>query len=155
MTEAEFLDLQATAARKAIADAFGGLKEDLAKGADPRVWMKSHPWLTLASAAAAGFAAAAAVVPSREQQALNRLQRIEAALNAGRHGAENGKAPAPEPKGHHGLISMLFHEAFGVIKPAIISLITNWFTSLPPAKKDEGAKSDEESGAEPGAEEVK
>jgi hypothetical protein len=142
LTEAEFLEQQSAAARKAITDAFDDLKVDLAKGTDPRVWMKSHPWITLASAAVAGFAAAAAVVPSKEQEALSKLQRIERALNPGRHAQENGNGSGDGAKTHRNLISMLLHEAFGVIKPAIISLIASQFSgqsarhdSEPPAKQ--------------------
>ena len=139
LTEAEFLEHQAAAARTAIVDALADLKTDLATGADPRVWMKSHPWITLASAAVAGFAAAAAVVPSRERQALKKLERIERALHAGRKHYENGDGAAAEKTEHGGLIAKLLHEVFGVIKPAVISLIASHFAAPQSATEAEEA----------------
>jgi hypothetical protein len=115
------LEQQQSAAKAAIADAFGELKRDLARGADPRVWMKSHPWLTLASAAVAGFAATAAAVPSKEQQALDKLEAMERALNAAKHPASHGNG---DHKKQGGLLSTLIHELVGAIKPVLMTLLS-------------------------------
>src|SRR4051812_41641164 len=71
-SESAFLTKQAADAKAAIARVSEELKNDLAKGVDPRAWMQVAPWTTLASAAVAGFLAAAATIPSKEEQALRR-----------------------------------------------------------------------------------
>ena len=60
---------------------------------DPRAWMRAAPWTTLAAAAVTGFVAAAAAVPSKEQQALKRLREIEKALNS--NGRPHGRSIDP------------------------------------------------------------
>ncbi len=67
------------------------MKHDLATGADPRAWVQVAPWTTLAGAAIAGFVAASLAVPSKEQQAIKRLRKLEEALNPRPHNdARNG-----------------------------------------------------------------
>src|SRR4051812_4191998 len=77
LTEAQYLIKQQADAKKAISRTIDGLKSDLVQAADPRAWMQVHPWATMAASAVAGFAATAAVVPSKEQQALKRLEKLE------------------------------------------------------------------------------
>src|SRR4051794_28407673 len=81
LTEAQFLTNQVNEASAAIGQAFSALKADLSKGLDPKALTDKYPWLTVGAAAVAGFVAASAVVPSKEQQALKRLERIERALH--------------------------------------------------------------------------
>lgn len=125
-SESEYLRQQRTEAKAAIAVAFSELKADLAKGVDPRVWIKTHPWITLASAAAAGFAAAASAIPSKDDRALRRLGAIERALGGSpdrkEHGNGNGNGNAPAAGS--GLIGMLLKELVGAVKPILITLIT-------------------------------
>src|SRR3954452_3884664 len=75
--ESEFLTKQAADAKAAISRVVSDMKNDLAKSADPRGWMQVAPWTTLGVAAVAGFVAAAVAVPSKEDQALKRLKKIE------------------------------------------------------------------------------
>jgi len=63
---------------------FQDIKAKLGQGVDPKAWAREHPWVTIGAAAVAGFAATAALVPSKEEQALKKLAAIERALNAGR-----------------------------------------------------------------------
>jgi hypothetical protein len=125
LSEAAYLEQHASAAKDAIAGAFHDLKEDLARGADPREWMKSHPWMTLASAAIAGFAAAAATIPSKEEQALKKLAAIEKAIHGHRPESANGHEGADEHKKEPGgMMAMVLRELIGAVKPAVISLLT-------------------------------
>src|SRR4051812_33171638 len=78
--ESDFLTRQAADAKSAISRVMDDIKHDVAHGVDPRAWMQVAPWTTLASATIAGFLAAAAAVPSKEQQALKRLRKLEDAL---------------------------------------------------------------------------
>src|SRR5689334_5167516 len=72
-TESEFLKRQSNDARAAISRAMRDVQHEIAQSADPRAWMKVHPWATLGVAAVAGFAAAAVAIPNEEQQALRRI----------------------------------------------------------------------------------
>ena len=130
MGEAEYLAHQAAMAREAITGAFAELKTDLGRGVDPRMWMKSHPWMTLASAAVAGFAAASAAVPSKQQQALRKLASIERAVHASHHDGEpngNGAKPA---KHDGGFLGLLLHELISAVKPTLIAVLTSRMAPL-------------------------
>ena len=132
-SESEFLARQAAEARESISRVVSDLKRDLAQGADPRAWMQAAPWTTLATAAVAGFVAAAAVVPSKEQQALKRLREIEKALNSnGRHReidpATEDSARAVE-KGQHSFLRGLAAQVLRAVQPVLMSAITAGVTA--------------------------
>src|SRR4030095_488402 len=80
LTEAQYLTKQQADAQKAITRTLEQLKLDLVKTAAPRAWMLGPPGATLGVTAVAGFVAAAAMVPSKEQQALRKLRELEEAL---------------------------------------------------------------------------
>jgi len=144
--ESAYLVRQQQLARQAMSRALGDLFSFGKQAADPGKVMASHPWVTLASSAAAGFAAAAVAVPSKEQQALRKLAKIEKALNLNppeRH-AHNGKAAAANgaanagdgndaagksgeqayKSGRSSLMRAILGEMIGALKPAIVSLLT-------------------------------
>jgi hypothetical protein len=128
LSESEFLAQQAASAKAAIAGALSEMGRDFARTADPRLWAKQHPWATLAASAIAGFAAAATVVPSKEQQALAKLTAIERALD-GRHatkppheGEQASDGNGKESKG--GIVGMLIRELIGAVRPALFSMIS-------------------------------
>ena len=100
--------------------------------------MKNYPWATLGVSAVAGFAAAAMLIPSKEQQALKKLAAIERALNPPpprREPSEedmsvDGKQGAKDYKsGRAGLLTSLMGEVIGAVKPALISLLTSGVTA--------------------------
>jgi hypothetical protein len=108
-----------------MSKAFAEMKARLGQGADPKLWAKEYPWVTVGAAAVAGFLAAYTLVPSKEEQALKRLARIERALNPPRPRHEehaNGDEKKEEGKG--GMLSTILHEALGVVRPALVSLLT-------------------------------
>lgn len=142
--ESAYLVRQQQLARQAMSRALGDLFSFGKQAADPGKAMASHPWVTLAAGAAAGFAAAAVAVPSKEQQALRKLAKIERALNMNppeRH-AHNGKAGPADGAANEGydvsgksgeqayksgrasLMRAVLGEVIGALKPAIISLLT-------------------------------
>ncbi len=123
LSESKYLERQASEAQEAMARAWGELKRDLAKGADPRVWMQSHPWITLASAAVAGFTAAAVVVPSKEEQALRKLEKIERALHTAHHPESHANGNGSKKKSG-GFLGMIIHELLGVLKPLLVTLVS-------------------------------
>src|SRR4051794_14895143 len=85
--EAAFLAQQAVDAKAAISRALSELGSGLGQAANLNAVMRQHPWMTLGASAVAGFFATAALVPSKEDQALKKLAKIERALN-----------PPPPPK---------------------------------------------------------
>ena len=100
------------------------LKVRLGQGVDPKLWARQYPWITVGAAAVAGFAAAATLIPSREEQALRKLARIERALHP-------PPAPKAEPNGdgaHDGektsVVGTLLREVMATVRPAIISMLT-------------------------------
>jgi hypothetical protein len=140
-SEADFLTMQQEYAKAAIGRAVGELKEALASGADPRAWAKQYPWATLAASALAGFAATAALVPSREQQALKKLAEIERALNPEpRRRAERARDEHPDSvdgkggsddykAGKQSFMTAMLGEAIKAVRPALISLLTAGVTA--------------------------
>jgi hypothetical protein len=131
MGESAFLTKQAADAKAAIARVSEELKNDLAKGVDPRAWMQVAPWTTLASAAVAGFLAAAATIPSKEQQALRRLRRMEKALDEheydrthddrGRRNGRDGKHP---DAGKSSLLGSAVGSLMAAVQPVLVSVLT-------------------------------
>jgi hypothetical protein len=163
-SEADFLTLQQEHAKAAIGRAVSELKDALAQGVDPRPWMKNYPWATLGVSAVAGFVAASMLIPSKEQQALNKLAAIEKALNPplprrqpdedmsvdGKQGAKDYKS------GRSGMLSALLGEVIGAVKPALISLLTSGVTAsaVKPSQADmqaAAAAEDENQAAADGA----
>ena len=141
ISEAEFLRQQADEARKALSAAFGDLSRNLRDGIDPRGWTKEHPWASLAGAAVAGFAAAAAFVPSKEEQALRRLAKIEKALMperfaSSRGASRDGQTDSGEDggakdfsKGRIGFLGAIGRQVLETIKPALMSALTAGITA--------------------------
>ena len=108
-----------------MSKAFAEMKARFGQGVDPKLWAKEYPWMTIGAAAVAGFLAAYTLVPSKEEQALKRLARIERALNPPRSRHEdhsNGDDKKEDGKG--GMLSTILHEALGVVRPALVSLLT-------------------------------
>jgi len=109
-----------------MSKAFAEMKARLGQGADPKLWAKEYPWMTVGAAAVAGFLTAYTLIPSKEEQALKRLARIERALNPPRPRHEdhpsNGNEKKEEAQG--GMLSTILHEALGVVRPALVSLLT-------------------------------
>jgi hypothetical protein len=68
-SEDAFLGDEARLAQAAILRTIEDLKHDLAYAADLKYWTENHPWAALGIASAAGFLAAAAIVPSHSGHA--------------------------------------------------------------------------------------
>src|SRR5438132_512560 len=94
--ESAFLSAEARHARDAMGEAAARLKEHLKAAADPHWLTRRHPWAALGAAAVAGFAAGAAAIPSKEQQAMKKLAEFERLL----HGPPPESAPPPPTSGN-------------------------------------------------------
>src|SRR5204863_3769293 len=106
-------------------------KTDAIHAVDPRLWTKDHPWAMVAAAAAGGFAAACAAVPTRDQQAIKKLEKLEDAIFGDERrerdreakkdvDANRGKVPLHDQPT---FLSTLAREAFGLLKPMLTSAI--------------------------------
>jgi hypothetical protein len=139
-SESAFLTQQAADAKAAIARVTEEIKNDLAQGVDPRAWMQVAPWTTLAAGAVAGFVAAAMVVPSKEQQALRRLRRMEKAMRlddeptAGRNGHDRDAARDVKAAAKPSTLGALLGSVVSALQPVLMTALSNAFagTSTPP-----------------------
>jgi len=101
----------------------------VARTVDPRGWIQVAPWTTLAAAALVAFAGTALVVPSKEEQAIRRLRRLERALGKeerrdrsdsnGHDDEDDGRK-----KGDHTFLGMLAGHAIGLLKPLVTSALS-------------------------------
>jgi hypothetical protein len=69
LDEASFLQMESAEAKEAMARTLEELKASLKTATDLKLWTKQHPWAAVGVAAAAGFAVANAVTPSKHQPA--------------------------------------------------------------------------------------
>lgn len=107
----------------------GDIKSELKHGLSPMRWAHDHPWLAIIASAAGGFAVAATLVPSKEQQTLARLRRIQEALHpkAKPSDAENRSKKPDAKEGAIGLL--LLRQLIGLIRPVIVSLLSSAITA--------------------------
>jgi hypothetical protein len=92
--------------------------------------------MMVAGATVAGFVGAVMAVPSKEEEALRRLARIEKALMpkpepreaAAHHDDEDGGAKSYS-KGHASFMSGLGRQVLEAVKPAIMSALTAGITA--------------------------
>ena len=124
-SESEFIDRQQRQASEAISNTVARLKDDISKTADPRLWTKEYPWASLAAAAIGGFVAATLTVPSKDEQALKRLAKIERALYP--NGRDNG-TPPEEARRDKGVLGSILSNAAKTLQPLIMSAITGAIT---------------------------
>jgi hypothetical protein len=146
VSESDFLTRQAADARAAIARVSDEIKQDLARGADPRAWVQAAPWTTLATAAVAGFLAAAASVPSKEQQALRRLQRMEKALEESdrdrvrhRNGHDRDEKSGGGTKS---IVGAAMGSLLAAVQPMLVSVLQNLMASNQPPPPQTGPTAD-------------
>jgi hypothetical protein len=138
MSDSKYLQDQAEAAKDAMGRAWSEFMAGMGKSADPRQWAKAHPWITMASATVAGFAAASTLVPSKEEQALKKLAAIERALHIdGRPKRETNGDGAKEPK--DGFLTRLMKEAFAAAGPVLANILGAQMKGPPPAQQPSNA----------------
>jgi hypothetical protein len=95
----------------------------LGQGANPVEWAREYPWASVGAAAVAGFVAANVLIPSKEDQALKKLARLERALSSPPPPVIDGSTPDKDPA-KHGVLYGLLNQALKAVQPAIISAIT-------------------------------
>jgi len=137
--EAAFLAQQAVDAKAAISRVLSDLGADLGQAANPAHLMRKYPWLTLGASAVAGFAATATLVPSKEEQALRKLAKIERALHPApppqkkTDDADDDKSSDEGVKGYKSgrssFTRTILGEVIKAIQPAILSMLTAGVTA--------------------------
>jgi hypothetical protein len=137
LSESEFLEKQARDAQAAMSRVLQDLKTRLGQGVDPKAWAREHPWIAVGAAAVAGFAATAALVPSKEEQTLKKLASIERALHAGRERVESNGDGKHEKGG--GMLKTILTEAAGLLRPMLASFVATQMAGQPPQGEDSGA----------------
>ena len=107
----------------------------IGKGASVGTLTRQYPWLTLGASTVAGFVATAALVPSKEDQALKKLAKIERALNPPQpkpdpaaHPA-NGDGATQFKAGHQSFMRTVMGEVIKAVQPALVSLLTAGVTA--------------------------
>lgn len=98
------------------------MKTRLGQGVAPQAWAKEYPWITVGAAAVAGFVAAAALIPSKEEQALKKLASIERALNPPPPREDHSNGDGKKEGG--GLLGSILREAIRVGQPVLMSMLT-------------------------------
>src|SRR4051794_28326645 len=137
-SESEFLARQANDAKAALTRVTQEITSDMAHTVDPRGWVQAAPWTTLLAAVLVGFAGTALVVPSKEEQALRRLRKLEEALrtsedrdhrhngNGSRHRSGDGddSDKSKEDRSSHSFLGTLAGHAFSLLKPMVTAAIS-------------------------------
>lgn len=121
LTEQEYLAQQAETAKQALAGAWEQMKTRLGQGVAPQAWAKEYPWITVGAAAVAGFVAATALVPSKEEQALKKLAAIERALNPRPPREDHSNGDGKEEGG--GMLASMLRHAIKVAQPVLMSML--------------------------------
>ncbi len=151
--ESEFLSRQALDARAAIARTVERLQANLAEGADPREWTRRYPRISVGAAAIAGFAAAWALVPSKEEQALKHLEKIRRAMTPPVESPEEDAAAANGDPSHRArggkFAGMLVKELLHLVRPALMSLFKAGLAASASPATDDPDASPPPSGDEP------
>ena len=118
--EGKVHQMQARHARLALGEAINDAKGHLINAADVRPILRQYPYLAVGSSLAAGFVAAAVLVPSRKQRAASRLRALERAVRA--EAAASGKRVAKPSSG--GAARKGLGLAWRLARPTLLSLVT-------------------------------
>jgi hypothetical protein len=142
LTDGEYLRAEAENAKAALKGALDDAKAALTGAVDPREIARAHPFVALGSAAVAGFVAALVAIPSKEQQALHRIEKLQRAMHPDPSTAKetNGTSKPAAPS----LLSTILKELIAILKPILIAAVTAGINPpapppVEPAPTDPGA----------------
>lgn len=157
--ESAYLARQAADARAAISATLARIGADLGQTASVAAWARHYPLITVGASAAAAFVATAVLVPSKEQQALSRLAKIERALHPSpprkrEDDATDGDDAGKFKTGRQSFARSILGEVIKAVQPALLSLLTASVTAhaAKPSQEDmQAAAAAEDPGQPPGA----
>jgi len=118
LTEAAFLQRESARATAAIQQTFKALVGDASAVIDPRTHAREHPFISMGVALAGGFIAASALVPSKKQQVMNELVKLQKSLMPDAAGI-----PASATK-QSSFMSTLLGQAANLAKPILMAALT-------------------------------
>jgi hypothetical protein len=129
LPEPRYITAEGEKARAAMKRITTDLAE-LVKGGvdlDLKGLLSQHPWVTMGAAAAAGFLAASAVTPSRDQSLVERLKSLMPESSEPTIAAA-GAAPAPEAAQYarkSGATASVLSHLVDAFKTAVVSTVTS------------------------------
>ena len=134
--EAAFLAQQAADAKAAMTRALSEIGTSLGQSVNVAGLTRQYPWVTLGASAVAGFVASAMIVPSKEDQALKKLAKIERALNPAPPPPKHADAAAADEdgakaykSGRQSMSRALLGEVIKAVQPALLSMLTAGVTA--------------------------
>ena len=148
--ESEFLSQEAERAKAAITESLAALGKSLGRAADPHRLTKDHPYLAVGVAAVAGFAAAASLVPSKQQQTFKTLAAIERSLQKPAKTDEKAEPDKKAGSAVSGFLGIILAEVFKLIRPLLTTLVTNAVSGDDHSDQDGAAEKDTAAGETPG-----
>jgi hypothetical protein len=144
---ADSLQREAELARQAFARTLNDLKHSLETAANPCQWAQQHPWIAVGVAAAAGFAAASAVMSHREPPAAAPSAASPASAASSAFTSEAAPAPAAAPAAGNNWSAMLFELAKIVLSTQLAPILQMW---LEASAANRAAAGDSSTGAASG-----
>jgi hypothetical protein len=126
LTEAQYLEKQATEARAAMEKVWGDIKHALGSTVDPRQWTKQYPWIATGTAVGAGFVAGYFLTPRDRDEAAEMWEKIKEKFASIGKPDENtvvvepvSGAPAAQQSS---LLGTILREAMKIAGPLITTL---------------------------------
>lgn len=147
-SESQFLADQADQAKAALSEVWSDLKHGLLNSADPRQLTQDHPWSAMGVAAATGLAAAWFLVPSKEDQAIKKLARLQRAMFPRQQKTEhdqNADHSNQDGKSSHSFFNGLGSEIFKTLRPALLSALSAGITAKVSRQNDPNGRPDDSS----------
>lgn len=129
VTEECLLRAEVEDARAAVQRALLGMRDSLIATGDPKVWARTHPWISVGIAAAAGFAAASAIVPAPGQRTADKwagvMHRLAPDRQGGASGMPNSPSEASAPSSTTSIWTSVIDALFELTKVAITNLLAS------------------------------
>ena len=131
-SEKEYLERQMAAAKRAIGEALGSMKEDAKTAASPAAWTREHPWAALAAGAAAGVAAALVLAPKRGESVKDQWYKVKVKLSRDAADASVASVEAPRKRS---FLATAAVAAVSILKPVVFEFLRS---SRQPAEVAQG-----------------
>ncbi len=127
--EPDFLARQQEEARRAMKRVISGAGLSLAQGANVKQWAREYPWMTTASAAAAGFLAGLMLTPAKGQSFKEKFsshKETASPASSPSVAASESAAAAPRQSDKASIIGTLAREIFKVVGPLVAGLVSQY-----------------------------
>jgi len=141
VTEAAYVTEQAEQAKAAIASVLGDMKGAIAQSVNLKEWTRQYPWITTASAAVAGFVAAMAVTPSKDESLKEKWEAFKDKLTpdlSAKQPEVNARTVADQPAqdDNPSWFSVVLREVLKAVGPTIGGMLTGALAGQPAQDED-------------------